>query len=326
MQSGYCLRSLIVTCLISVNAPAQPLGGLLQDRGPQQQISGTTLKVTLPPDWQVQTATSGSPQLKHSKPPEYSLLVSQATTLSVGFSCINLLGSIQASPSSGTRLIARPAFIPNVYFGSVLVVSTAQLTCLSMSDGLVGVMIQLPRGEPRPEVLTPMLTALAEAGFKQSHSVSSPGRLKLPLLGIEVPIREGAWGIQNGTDVWGRNDILGRPAQPGRNELHITPFVFKAPGRCESLLTKFPNAATTGAVLAKGRNYGGARWYADALEQFPPPFKALQAYACRNVGRNSILLARIDYEKVEVTPEDRSTLRQLLEDIGDEVDRKLDGK
>jgi TonB family protein len=41
------------------------------------------------------------------------------------------------------------------------------------------------------------------------------------------------------------------------------------------------------------------------------------------VGTNSILLARIDYEKPTVTDEDRIAIRQILDDVGDAVEAKV---
>lgn len=73
----------------------------------------------------------------------------------------------------------------------------------------------------------------------------------------------------------------------------------------------------------RGSRPGGDKWHPDTWEQWPPPFKALQAFACRNVGTNSTLLARIDYEKQTVTNADRNTVRQILDNVGDAVDDKL---
>ena len=95
--------------------------------------------------------------------------------------------------------------------------------------------IQSREGSAKPDVLTPMLGAIADAALKQSAAVSSPGRLKLPSLGIEIPLRGGTWGIRQTTDSWGQNYVLGRAAKAGSSEMNITPFLFRLPGRCENL-------------------------------------------------------------------------------------------
>jgi len=232
------------------------------------------------------------------------------------------MGSMQSISALKATILPRPAFVPDLYLGSMLDIGPAQLVCLSAGDGEVSVMIQAVDGNSKPEVLTPMLIAIADAATKQSGAVASPGRLRLPMLGVEIPVRSGSWGVRTTTDTWGRNDVLGRMAAPGSNELHITPFVFRAPGRCEQLSTASP-FGTSSVTYVKGRRLGGDKWHPEAWEQLPPPFKALQAYACRDVGLNSILIARIDYEKPIVTDADRNTIRQILDDVGDAVDDKV---
>jgi TonB family protein len=193
---------------------------------------------------------------------------------------------------------------------------------MSAGDAEVGVMIQPVDGASSPDVITPMLAAIADAAVKQSGSVASPGRIRLPILGVEIPIRNGVWGIRTVTDVWGRIDVLSRQARSGAPELHISPFVLPLPGRCEQLGTTSP-FGTTSVTFASGRRYGGDKWRDGAWEQQPPPFKALQAFVCRNAGTNAILFARIDYEKTAITDADRNVIRQILDDVGDAVDSKL---
>src|SRR5215831_9318436 len=134
---------------------------------------------------------------------------------------------------------------------------------------------------------------------EQAPVITAPGWLRLPLLAIEIPVRSDAWGYQQTSDTWGKVNVLGRVSKTPANELMITPFVY--PGRCESFMRTPPFGSAT---LVKGRNYGGDRWHPDALEMFPPPFKALSAYACHDLGNSSVLMARIEYEKPVVTVED----------------------
>jgi hypothetical protein len=219
--------------------------------------------------------------------------------------------------SAGATVIPRPNFVPETYFGSVLVVQTLQVACLSMGDTFFGVMISLKTGAPMPGVLTELLTMVADAAREQALVITAPGRLWLPLLGIEIPIRADAWGFQQLSDTWGKTNVLGRTSKAHTNELMITPFIF--PGRCDTFMRTPPFG---NSKLEKGRNYGGDHWHPDALEQFPPPFKGLLAYACHNLGQNSVLMARIEYEKPVVTNADIAAIRQMLDDVGQAVDLK----
>ena len=239
---------------------------------------------------------------------------------------MSLIGSMQAIPSLRASVAPRPKFIPDIYFGSMLFIENAQLTCLSTGDGLISVMIYLAKGESKPDVIIEMLAAIADAATEQAKTVTAPARLKLPLLGIDVPIRTDSWGISEISDNWGRNNVIGRVANSHANELMITPFVLKAPGGCGLLMTGRPPDNQSYVILAKTRRYGGERWHPDAWEQFPPPFKYLQAYACHNLGQDSILMARIEYEKNSVTETDAVVIRQLLDDIAEAVDHKLGQK
>ena len=47
------------------------------------------------------------------------------------------------------------------------------------------------------------------------------------------------------------------------------------------------------------------------------------AFACRNVGANSILVARIEYEKSVVPESDLTIIRQMLDDIGNATEARV---
>lgn len=177
------------------------------------------------------------------------------------------------------------------------------LSLLQSGDAMVAVQIQLrSNGSPRPDIVTPMLAAIAEAAISQSKVIFSPGRVKLPLLGIEVPVRTGAWGVMTSPDGFGTSDVLGRAASSRSNELLVTPFFSRDPGTCISLMANSPAAAVPGATLIRDRKYGSAPWHPDAWEMFPPPFRALEAFVCRDVGQKSKLLVRIEYESRKSRP------------------------
>jgi hypothetical protein len=298
-----------------------------RDNRSLQLLFNTNLKVEVPSDWTSATTyplsrlSAGPPQLEHIGKPVYQLTIWQTISRTERHACVNLVGSMNAVPTLGATISPRPAFIPDVYFGSILEIPKAQLTCLDAGDGEVAVLIHLLDGDPRPDVLTTMLGKIADAAIRQSAAVSSPGRLKLRSLGVEIPVRSGAWGVRVLSETFGKNDVLGRMAQPGGNELFITPFILPT-SPCQLLIKKIP-IPSIHATFVSDRRYGGSRWDPDALEQFPPPFKGLQAYVCRNVGTNSVLIARIEYEKSAIDEVDRPVLRQILDDIGDAVDEKL---
>jgi len=287
-------------------------------------LPGTTLRVQLPPGWKLEPPRLQTQQhlLTTTGDPRYELWLSQTTPRSAGYSCMGLIGSLQAVQSLSTAIQPRPAFVPDVYLGSILAMTDVQFVCLSTGDSQIGVMVQSRGGNAKPEVLTPMLSAIADAALKQSAAIASPGRVKLPVLGIEIPLRDGVWGVRETTGLWGRSDVLGRAARAGSGELNITPFVFPVPGRCENLGSTAPAGLMGAASFVKERRYAGDRWFPGAWEQFPPPFKALTAYVCRNVGTSSIMVARIEHEKTAVPDVDLNVIRQLLDDIGNAAEAR----
>jgi hypothetical protein len=76
----YCLgsgfRGLTIVLLFTAISPLRFRSSSPQDRGSLQQIPGTTLRVALPANWQLNgLAPTGSPQLKYTGKPEYALMV-----------------------------------------------------------------------------------------------------------------------------------------------------------------------------------------------------------------------------------------------------------
>jgi hypothetical protein len=200
-----------------------------------------------------------------------------------------------------------------------------QLACFHAGDGLISIQIQVRgNGTPRLNAVTDMLNAIADAAIKQAKLVSSPGRLKLPLLDIQIPVRTGTWGVISGTDAFGTHDVVSRAATSQTNGLFITPmFLGKDPLECRQLMANSPMTAGEPATLMRARRYGSPPWYPDAWETFPPPFRFLQAFVCRDIGEHTPLLVRIEYEKAKFTESDVAILHQLLDDIGAAVDRKV---
>jgi hypothetical protein len=271
----------------------------------------------------------GGYSLQHIGKPESILSLNQSGTFKHGHSCVSLIGSMREGfRNDNAQIIGRPAFVHDRYFGSALGLDPEiLLVCLVTGDTMVDVQIQFrSNGSPRPDIVTPMLAAIAEAAISQSLVIVSPGSVWLPRLDIEVPVRTGAWGVMTAIDGFGTNNVLARAASPRSNELSLTPFLLKGPGTCISLMANSLMAARTGATLVRGRRYGSAPWHPDAFEIFPPPFRALEAFVCRDVGQKSRLLVRIEYEKPKISAEDAQIVRQLLDDLGEAVDRKFSRK
>jgi hypothetical protein len=317
------VRSAVIVCFLIV-AKTRLISGPQQTPEEVSIIPGTKLRIRLPKNWRIEPAPKelGQPYaLKHMTAPQYAVVVSQSNPATQGHSCTGFIGSLLAIRSVQGTIVPRPNFVPEAYFGSVLEIPGLQVTCLSMGNTLISVMIYLKIGQPTPGVLTEILSIIADAAREQAIVVTAPGRLTLPLLNIEIPVRSDAWGYQQISDTWGKTNVLGRVSKARKNELMITPFIF--PGRCETFMITPPFGHTT---LVKGRNYGGDQWHADALETFPPPINALSAYACHNLERNSVLMARIEYEKPVIADSDVTIIRQMLEDIGQAIDLKYAGK
>src|SRR5262249_12689959 len=147
-----------------------------------QLLFNTNLKVEMPSGWAMartyplSALSSGTPQLEHIGKPVYQLTISQTMSKAEQHSCVNLVGFLKALPRLGSTISPRPAFIPDVYFGSILEIPEIQVTCLDAGDGEVAVTIRLLEGDPKPDVLTAMLGQIAEAAFRESAAVSAPGR------------------------------------------------------------------------------------------------------------------------------------------------------
>ena len=303
-------------------------GGLLEaqarSRGPtpSQLIPGTTLRVVIPAEWKIVPGGGGGGRIVHVGEPRYEIEVHQTAANTQGNSCIDLLGSIMAIDAIRAKRAPRPEHVPTVYFQSIADGGQFQLLCLASGTGPVGVSVALRDGRPRPHLLTPLLTALAEGVMAHARvtTVSRPRPLSLPRLEITIVPSRGAWGLQSRTDRFGTHDVLQRVATPDGREIVITPMRSSAAIRCEALMASATLSAA--AKKASRRRYGGPAWHPDALEQFPPPFGALQAYVCREVDGKSVLLARIDYELSTIRDDDAELVRAILDDIGDAYQRK----
>lgn len=123
-----------------------------------QLLFNTNLKVEMPSGWALartyplSALSSGPPQLEHIGKPVYQLTISQTMSRTEQHSCINLVGFLNALPRLGST-ISPPAFIPDVYFGSILEIPEIQVTCLDAGDGEVAVTIRLPADGQRFMVL-----------------------------------------------------------------------------------------------------------------------------------------------------------------------------
>jgi hypothetical protein len=305
--------------VIIVVAAAALLEPRLQSPVTPQAQEAAVLNVVPPAGWTAQTEALGQLELTHAGPPAYWLTVQPSTARAPVRSCMAILGLL-TDPGTGAKLADRPGFIPSDFFGSVLRLDKSYFTCLAAGSGYVGVWIHLKNDDPRPSVVTPALLAIAKAALELYPSVAAPVTLKLPVLGIEIPLRRGAWGVRSLAETWGTADLIGRRGAAGSNEVYVTAFAAQPPEDCASLMSR---PAIRGALSspAKDGTYGGSRWWPDAAEQLMPPMNSLMAFACRPLASGA-LMVRIDYEKHSVTGEDRQLLKGMLDDIGDALDRK----
>ncbi len=324
MAKGFSVLYLAVIAVAAATNLSSRSGDPITQSGPAlQPIPGTNIQMNLPEDWKVESASPGVPPgpiLKHLADPKYELQIRQTGPSAPGRSCMSLIGSMKTS-FGGAELHPRPSFIPNAYVGTMLEVPEAQLTCLNTGDTMFAVFIFLPVGKSNPQVISGILQQFADAALKQSKAVKGPGPLRLPILAADVPLPNGGWGVQEVAGQSGKNDVIVRQSGGGLNELEIEPRM-KSSARCETFMA-IPKAHDgSHQTYVHNPTYVGTGWYAVSIEQFPPPLKSLEAYACRNVGKDSILFAKIDYEGEKIEGADELILKQMLSDLGNAADQK----
>jgi hypothetical protein len=312
-------RSLAYTLPLLVLVSAGLEGQRRAGSPPLQTVPGTTLRVRLPAGWVVSRGRGPLDGLRYSAGPPYEIAAGQPNPNMQGESCIDMLGALMSLRQLQLRLAARPEFIPAAYGHVIAEGGQFQLACLPTGVGPFGVTITLRSGSPRPEVLTPLLTVLADAVLADTRPRTSGTQMRLPMLGIDLPLRDGAWGLQTVKDAAGTREVVQRAAAPPRHELVISFIAFPLPARCEAFMRSTGRSGQTTRQV--NRLYGGPSWHADAIEQYPGERQALQVFLCRDGANGRILVSRIDYEASEIREDDRIVIRRMLEDAGHAWDR-----
>lgn len=299
----------------------------------QVTIPRTELRVVLPEGWRVVPSADGvhTAQLRLANSlVELKVQYGAPRAIGTAPSCISLFGTVNALAPNGP-FEKRPAHVPPPFFGTVLAATHAapsptrgEVACLTTATHQLVVTIQYPAdSKPDPPRVTPMLLALARAvGSKEGPKETV---LKLGVLEIEIPAGEDRWAAHlEDTPPSGKRDVLVRSSTAGHPELQIR-FFRPGPGKCDALIRE-RQSQWGKPMLARGRQYGGPPWYADALEQFAPPLEHLEAFACRDMPSGGPLFASIRYELRELTSRDTGIVRQVLDAVGVAYERKVSAR
>jgi hypothetical protein len=188
-------------------------------------------------------------------------------------------------------------------------------SCIDMLGALMSLRQLQLRLAPRPEFIPAAYGRFIADGGQFQLACLPTG---VGLLGIDLPLTDGAWGLQTVKDAAGTREVLQRVAAPPRHELVISFIAFPLPARCDAFMRSTGRSGQTTRQV--DRLYGGPSWQADAIEQFPGERKALQVFVCRDGANERILVSRIDYEGTEIGEDDRIVVRRVLEDAGNAWD------
>ena len=292
-------------------------------------IPGTTLNVELPPGWHIGPPSPGFPQpdvLWHDATPRYSVQLNQGLTGSTANrqlpavdSCGSTMGVLLSTQAGkAANRISRPIYFPTSFYGTVIEIpNKTQAGCLNAGGRIIGVMIYLAEGSPKPEVLIPLLNAISDAAFAAEPMVELPDRVHLKILDVDVPVPSGKWSAQENTDGWGHNDG-GAPPGPHRTQyhpFHISPawsllrFEDQQPEHCRH--------------DGQESSLCGANWSPVAFEQIPPPGTFVSAIVCRDLAPRRMLMARVMEEGTTIREADYGIISSMLGSIDNAVYQKL---
>ncbi len=236
-------------------------------------------------------------------------------------SCSQLVGRLlSTSAGKSSNRISRPAYIPALFHGTAIEIPGQFLgTCLNAGSRIYGVAIYLKEGTPKPELLTPVLTAISGAAFTQEEVVQAPATFHLTVLDIDVPAPPGKWSPQKNTDNWGHHDLVVRLLGP--LELSLAPFLIQQPGVCAGLPKS--NSDLPATTLVENPKYASSKWFHTAYETIPPPGTFVSALLCRDVASQTMIMVKVEEEGGVLREADFGTISTLLDSIGDAVQSKL---
>jgi TonB family protein len=314
-------------------------------KGQEVSIEGTSLRVSLPPGWELGTPKldSHAHAVFHYKGEQgFEIRVGHltkwleglSTPMSLAFECDFYLGVFRKIPDGrSASLMPRPAYFPEEFYSRVLSTQSLQqsgttevIACLFLGNSNLTVDLEPAPAETQVPSLTQMLRAIVEAGKRQSTLLYAPGQIHLPILNIAASFSSGSWGVsQQKIPNVGDTDLLLRTG--GSVEIKFTPIVSKgncADGMNLSALTKRLTDLSATARIRRNPSYVSSKWQPIAFEvPFPPEtlerpvVGRLQVTTCRQLDPSTELVVLIAYGSEEISQADAPMIATSLDEIAD---------
>jgi TonB family protein len=318
-----------------------------QDSSVQSDVSlsGTSLHVSLPPNWEVGLPKLGSASptvLRYKGDQQFEIAVSQTTNwpsnlsepMELPFECDFFLGAFRSMPDGRIAvLMPRPDYFPQEFYARVLVPQPSQqstliLACLFLENSnLIVDLRPAPLQTQVPPSLTEMLQAIVEAAKSQSALLYAPGDVNLPVLKLKASLSSGSWGVGRQTSPLGDTDLLIRTG--GAVELKMMPLL--ARGSCSkemqsSELMKGKYLAHQAAKVTFRENppYLSSKWEPSAFElSFPPEslespvIARLQVTVCRQLDFSAEFVVVLYYGSDQISQADAPFIAKALDEISD---------
>ena len=315
-------------------------------RGQEVSIEGTSLRVTLPPNWELGASKLSSPAhtvLRFKGEQGFEITVNQltkwleglTTPMSMPFECDFYLGVFRKLPDGrNASLIPRPDYFPEEFYSRVLSTQSPQqsgttevIACLFLGSSNLTVDLQPAPAERQVPSLTQMLRAIVEAGKRQSTLLYAPGQIHLPMLNSAASFSSGSWGVgQQKFPNVGDADLLVRTG--GSVEIKFTPILAK--GNCademnpsEARIKGLTDLSATARIL-RNPSYVSSKWQPIAFEMpFPPEtldrpvISRLQVTTCRQLDPSTELIVLIGYGSEEISQADAPMVATSLDEIAD---------
>ena len=314
-------------------------------RGQEVSIEGTSLRVSLPPGWELGTPKidSHGHTLFHYKGEQgFKIRVGQltkwpeglSTPMSLPFECDFYLGVFRKMPDGRVgNLTPRPDYFPEEFYSRVLSTQSLErsetpevIACLFLGNSNLTAGLEPAPTEMQVPVLTQMLRAIVEAGKRQSTLLYAPGRIHLPVLNIAPSFSSGSWGVgQQKIPNLGDTDLLLRTG--GSVEMKFTPTLTKgtcSDGMNAAALMKSVTARSATARIRRNPSYVSSKWQPAAFElPFPPEtldrpvINRLQVTTCRQLDASTELVVLIGYGSEEISQGDAPIIATALDEIAD---------
>jgi len=208
-------------------------------KGQEVSIEGTSLRVSLPPGWELGTPKldSHAHTVFHYKGEQgFEIRVGQltkwleglSTPMSLPFECDFYLGVFRKMPDGRTgNLTLRPDYFPKEFYSRVLFTqsleqsgTTEVIACLFLGNSNLTADLQPAPTETQVPSLTQMLREIVEAGKRQSTLLYAPGQIHLPVLNIVASFNSGSWGvIQQKIQTWEMRTFWCEPVVRSKSSL-----------------------------------------------------------------------------------------------------------